>query len=374
MNTISLHEAMAAHQGTSWVPEKRAQQEIESHAAELAQDRAALEKHATTPEKLATLDAEWARYAAGYTERKRRYLASRARVISWFIAGPSKFPAARMNKRADVSHRRLEDLISFRERALQAIIRTLHPEWRPIMAGDADAEARLVEKIAKAEALQERMKAANAAIRKHAKAGAEAQTRALVEQGLSPTHAAELLKPDYCGRIGFPDYETRNNGANIRRMRERLEQVRRTHAQPVTEKAGANARLEDDPPANRVRLFFPGKPAADVRERLKRGGFCWTPSIGCWQAYRNTWSLDLAKREAGFEQTLAERLSDQTKVPLAPEFVAWLRAVANLNGKSEDEAYAMWREHVRKNEASDQSATKFEFCQWNGLKDPEAVS
>lgn len=296
---ISYQEALAAHAGTSWVPEKRATQEIESHAAELAADYAALERHAPTPEKREVLDAEFARYRAAYSERKRRYLASRSRLVSWAIAGPSNFPARRMEKRGDVAHRRLGELIAFRERDLEAIKRTLHPEWRPIMAGDADAEERLIEKIAEAEAQQEQMKAANAAIRREKKNGQAAQVAALVGLSLPESAARKLLEPDWAGRVGFPDYETRNNGANIRRMRARLDDVRRLRSLPEVTRQGAAARVEDVPAENRVRLFFPGKPALDVRERLKRSGFRWAPSFGAWSAFRNERTLALAAEIAG---------------------------------------------------------------------------
>jgi hypothetical protein len=38
-----------------------------------------------------------------------------------------------------------------------------------------------------------------------------------------PHHRAqELLKPDFAGRYGFPDYALRNNGSEIRRLKERI--------------------------------------------------------------------------------------------------------------------------------------------------------
>lgn len=167
------------------------------------------------------------------------------------------------------------------------------------MAGDSNALDRLRAEIASAEREQEKMRDANAAIRKHAKAGAEAQTAALVALGYTPGQASALLGRDDVGRVGFPDYKLRNNGANVRRMQERLVQLERAKATPAAEMQGTAARLEDDPPANRVRLFFPGKPDAAVRDRLKGAGFRWTPSAGCWQAYRNHGTLAAARDIAG---------------------------------------------------------------------------
>jgi len=107
--------------------------------------------------------------------------------------------------------------------------------------------------------------------------------------------AAQLLVPDYIGRVGFPDYAFQNNGANLRRMRARLALLERDKAAPETTHDGNNGvRLEDCPSDNRVRLFFPGKPDSAIRTRLKANGFRWTPSLGCWQAYRNSRSLEQA--------------------------------------------------------------------------------
>lgn len=291
--------ARAAHAGTSFVPEDRARQEREGYAATLAADWAALERLATTDEKRATLAAEFARYRQGYRRRTLAQLGAKSACLSTMIAGPSNFPTRRMQKRGATADKRLNELVEFRARALKAIRRALCPEAGPVMSGDSDAVERLKAKIEKAEAVQARMKEANAAIRKHAKAGPEAQVAALVALGITEPNARELIKPDFAGRVGFAAFETSNNAANIRRMRERVAQIERDQAVPVAEVEGENARLEDCPAENRVRLFFPGKPPAEVRTRLKRSGFRWAPSLGCWQAYRNHNAIEAARREAG---------------------------------------------------------------------------
>ncbi len=70
-------------------------------------------------------------------------------------------------------------------------------------------------------------------------------------------------------------------------------------------------------------------------------------------------------------QTFAERVADAGKAALAPEFVAWVRAVAVLNGKTEDVIWNLWQVHARENEAMDQSPTQSEFLAWRGLKGPD---
>jgi hypothetical protein len=297
-NDISLSLAVSAHSGTSFSPEKRGESERASYAAEIAGALETMTQNATKGGTLDLVAEEFERFRAGYAAKYRAYLSSKSRCMSTMITGASNFPVRRQQKRNDVAHSRLNELLDFRARAMKAALTKLRPDLRPIMAGDSDATTRLQAEIEKAEQRQANMKAANAAIRKHKKAGPDAQVAALVALGYIGDVARELIKPDCCGRIGFADYETSNNNANIRRMRQRLESLQVAKAAPTTEIEGAAARVEDDPPANRVRLFFPGKPSAEVRDRLKSGGFRWAPSIGAWQAYRHNHTIELARQVA----------------------------------------------------------------------------
>lgn len=153
-----------------------------------------------------------------------------------------------------------------------------------ISSDDPEAVTKLRDKLAGLQQLQARMKAANAAIRK---GGTDDEKIArLVAVGLNEMPAREALKPDFMGRIGFPDYALTNNNANIRRIKQRIEQLEvAANAQPSAPQQFAGFKIVEDD--NRVQIVFPGKPAAEVRAVLKSNGFKWSPSRNAWVRFLN---------------------------------------------------------------------------------------
>jgi hypothetical protein len=295
---IPLETAVNAFYNVSMRPEGRGARWREGYAAELANDYSVLlelaQKHGTEN----VLEEEFARYREGYKKRNLAYLHSESRCISSFITGPSNFPMARAEKRNNISHKRLNEMCDYRTRAVAAIRRKLCPSLI-IRTEDADAIEKLEANIMQAEIVQERMKQANAAIKKNWKHGQPAVIEALEEIGFSNTEAHKLILPGRFQGMGFASYQLTNNNANIRRMKDRVAAITRLKAKPEEKVEGENARLEVCPEENRVRLFFPGKPDAGTISQLKSNGFRWTPSLGCWQAYCKQWNIETAKRIAG---------------------------------------------------------------------------
>lgn len=287
--------ARNAFYNTSFSPEKRGQQYRNDYADTLAEDYEVFKKHAEIGGTLDKLEEVFSRYRSGYAARYRDWLSAHGRCISSMIVGPAKFPTRRAEKANAAERARLGRVIEYREKVKRAVIRDLRPDLRPIMAGDADALDRLAIELAKREKKQEGMKKANATIRKFKEAGPDGQIQALIEIGFSEETAHALVYPkfSYHGQ-GFQSYSLTNNSAEIRRLKARIEQIEKMQAEPVLEKQGEGVRLEDDPPANRIRLFFDGKPNEETRANLKKNGFRWTPSLGAWQAYRNNWSIRFA--------------------------------------------------------------------------------
>jgi hypothetical protein len=156
-----------------------------------------------------------------------------------------------------------------------------------ISSDDPDAIQKLKNKVASLEKNQEIMRAANKIIRK---GNTPENIAALVALGLSAQQAEESFKPDFCGRIGFADYQLSNNNANIRRIKERIAYLERSNAKPTIETEENGIRFVDNSEANRYQIFFNGKPKEEIRSLLKHRGFRWSPTNGAWQRFRkNNW-------------------------------------------------------------------------------------
>ena len=124
----------------------------------------------------------------------------------------------------------------------------------------------------------------------------------LMKAGFSEKLTDEMLKVNCFGGIGFERYELTNNNANIKRLKERLEKIKKLKTMDNFEKVySSGIKLEDAPSENRIRIFFNKKPNSTTIAELKRHAFRWTPSLGCWQAYRNSRSMEFAKNTANKE-------------------------------------------------------------------------
>lgn len=158
-----------------------------------------------------------------------------------------------------------------------------------ISSDDPDAIPKLKEELARLEQYHERLKATSKAIR------SKNPREALAGLGFRPEQVANLLEPNYLGRPrGVEPWMLSNNAANIRRIRKRVEELEaRANKPALPERRVGDVRVVDNAELNRLQLFFPDKPAPEVRAKLKSYGFRWSPTTGAWQAFRSnraTWA------------------------------------------------------------------------------------
>jgi hypothetical protein len=142
---------------------------------------------------------------------------------------------------------------------------------------DPDAVAKLEKELEKRIKAQEKMKAANRAVKMKDIEKGNAKLR---EMGYTDSNISELRKPDFCGRIGYPDYMLQNNNASIRRIKERIAELKAQSENEMPEKKTELYRFFQAD--GRYQFVFDGKPADEVRAVLKGNGFKWSPSRGAW--------------------------------------------------------------------------------------------
>ena len=215
-----------------------------------------------------------------------------ARVPSVMVAGGSNFPVAAKNKqnaareRNDVRYNEVQDIL----RKIQSV------GMGGIMSDDKDALAKLTAKLEKLEKHQAIMKAANAAVRMKDTAKGDVKLR---ELGYTDGEIKQLRTPDFCGRVGYPDYEMKNNNANIRRIKERiagLEKEAQRAAESTGPVKGDGYELVENTDLGRIQFRFDGKPDDDTRALLKENGFRWAPSQSAWQRMLNDNGRSAAER------------------------------------------------------------------------------
>jgi len=162
-----------------------------------------------------------------------------------------------------------------------------------ISSDDPDALTKLRDKLTDLEETQEKMKAANKVV-KSKKLSEVEKVDGLKAQGYTEKEVLKILEPDFGGRVGFPSYLLTNNNGNMRRIKQRITEFENKEGDETTERTVHGVNIVDSIEDNRLQLFFPGKPEFDVRKDLKRNGYRWSPSNGCWQKYRSKWAVQEA--------------------------------------------------------------------------------
>lgn len=302
LNDIPYDAGYNAHRGTSFVPEQRAKQEQASHAEWLL---AVYNEIGVTvsEDRTAEFETAFAEFRQVAKSKKLALLSRRSNIVSTMIAGPSNFNTRRAEKANNSYDKALGEYIEWSKKAQQRLAKQFaapdDPMSVPTRTGEAGAVETLEAKIAELEKLQAHMKLVNTTIRKHLKKTTDEKLTALIAAGLTEEQAQSALTPDCYGGIGFQSFKLTNNNANIRRLKDQLIKAQKLAAATTVENEVNGVRIVDNVEVDRLQLFFPvDRVPRPVYDQLKSHGFRWTPSAGCFQAYRggnaNYWAKQIA--------------------------------------------------------------------------------
>lgn len=248
--------------------------------------RSAVDKAYDIADKVAEKKPEEAerayRLAERYSKKMAEYYNKESSIgmmcPSVMISGAGNFPVKKKERQV-AAWQRNHEFYDYVQGILGKIENILYGK-EIIKSDDERAIEKLEEKLEDLKGTQERMKAANKAIRMK---DTEAGDDALREMGYSEEAIKQLREPDFCGRIGYPSYQLTNNNANIHRVEERLKRLKAVKEKGSSEQEYETFKVVENTEAMRYQIIFDGKPDAEVRTLLKSNGFKWAPSEGAWQ-------------------------------------------------------------------------------------------
>lgn len=248
--------------------------------------RSEVDKAYDTADKVAEKKPEEAerayRLAERYSKKMAEYYNKESSIgmmcPSVMISGAGNFPVKKKERQL-AAWERNHEFYQYVQGILAKIENILYGR-EIIKSDDERAIEKLEEKLEDMKKLQEDMKAANKALRLKDKEAGNDQLR---EMGYSEESIEELRKPDYLGRVGYPNFQLSNNNANIHRVEERLKRLKAVKERGSSEQEYKTFKAVENTEAMRYQIIFDGKPDAEIRTLLKSNGFKWAPSQGAWQ-------------------------------------------------------------------------------------------
>ena len=199
---------------------------------------------------------------------------------SIMISGGGNFPVRKKEKQNAASDRNMQEFQEL-QGYLDRLERILYAK-EVIRSDEEGAIEQLEDKLDRLEGAQAQMKAVNAYYRKHK----------TLDDCPDPTEKERRQIEDDWARgwykgIPYPPYALSNNNANMKRIRQRIEGLKREKNRESTEQeiacGGLDVTVKENVEEMRIQLFFEDKPEPEVRDLLKAEAFKWSPRNECWQ-------------------------------------------------------------------------------------------
>ena len=282
---ISEIEAMRqdferVHSGTSFSPERRADQCVRDFSAELEAD-------------LVELGDKTGNYKEKYLTHLRKWIAAKSRTMSPMITGPANFPAERNRKAFERERRAWEEFQEWRERYFKRASRV------PTKTPEEEIDEALI-RLEKERNAHTLMIEANKIHRR--KVSDEEKKKAFSEElELAPELIEKMMEPDCYGRKEFASYSLTNSNARIKNLEQKLlimkARIERRDTFEKIEFDGGTIDIEND----RVVIRHDEKPEPEVIQALKANGFRWSPHWKCWCRKHTANALRAAKIICGIK-------------------------------------------------------------------------
>lgn len=222
------------------------------------------------------------RLANRYARNMGKYFNEDARIgcicPSVLISGAGNFPVKKKERQVKAWEKN-QEYYKYCQ-SIKEKLRNLLYGKEIIKSDDENAIEALEEKIASLEENHQLMKDVNAYWRKN---GTMTGCDFLTEKQIKGINDAMACETWRCGTAPYAGYHLTNNLANIKRLKQRVDELRTTKENGSSEADYGEFKVIENTDLMRIQIVFDGKPDEAIRSTLKGNGFRWAPSQGAWQ-------------------------------------------------------------------------------------------
>lgn len=226
-------------------------------------------------------------YARKLADNLNKHYEIGTRCPSVMITGAGNFPVKKKEKQIAAWDKNMQEY-----REIQNILEKIEGIGTAgISSDDPKAIQKLKDKLLHLEEEQENMKAVNAYYRKN---------KTLEGCNILTEKSREILT-DYMKRQNitkpYSSFALSNNNANIKRVKQRIKELEQKATDTtLTGWIFENGSIVANKELNRLQILFDEKPEEELRTKLKRNGFKWSPSQGVWQRLLNRNAIYAVRR------------------------------------------------------------------------------
>jgi hypothetical protein len=271
-----------AFSGWSFSPERRGQQIADDYVKDMQATYAAWQAMATTDEAHAYVEQAMADYKAGYIAKLHAWANASSRCVSTMIAGPANFNVRRAEKANASERKRSDEWHEWAAKTRQRVEAKLK-DMRPAETKDAEHREQIRRKI-----MSRHMVANVVGIIERMAARGEVED---VE------YALEVLRERNIVTARHGVWKAADTARKVAALHAQREQQAQTDG-PATIAFDGGV-IIDNALDNRVQIKLDDRPSEAMRTALKRSGWRWAPSTGCWQRIRTPNALYSAKQICG---------------------------------------------------------------------------
>ncbi len=217
-------------------------------------------------------------YARKLAENLNKNYEIGTRCPSVMVVGAGNFPVRKKEKQINAWDKNMQEY-----QEIQKILEKIKGIGTSgISSDDPRAIQKLKEKLLHLEEEQENMKAVNAYYKKNKTLeGCNVLTEKIKKILTDYMKRQNITKP-------YSSFALSNNSANIKRVKQRIEELEQKATDTtLTGWIFDNGRIIANRQLNCLQILFDEKPDEELRTKLKRNGFRWSPSQGVWQRLLN---------------------------------------------------------------------------------------